>query len=190
MVKLAMLLTFVSERRAAAGAAGAKPKPVASAISSSDLRSVSVRALARSSSGSAQLASRLNRARALASVIRLVSHLVLLPARYTLAVLCATALCLCHLNLARCSPALSCRAAALRITEFHTGITERAQLGHQTSGAHRETARYSITSSVRASTVGGTVRPSALAVLRFSASPYFVATCTGRSAAFSPFKIR
>src|SRR5438105_12074098 len=36
----------------------------------------------------------------------------------------------------------------------------------------------------RASTVGGTSRPSALAVLRLIASSYFTGACTGRSAPF------
>src|SRR6516225_2193332 len=49
---------------------------------------------------------------------------------------------------------------------------------------------HSITSSARASSEGGTVRPRAFAVLRFIASSYFVGACTGRSAGFSPFKIR
>jgi hypothetical protein len=38
--------------------------------------------------------------------------------------------------------------------------------------------RYSITSSARASSVVGTLRPSALAVLRLIASRYFVGACT------------
>src|SRR5262249_25180235 len=45
-------------------------------------------------------------------------------------------------------------------------------------------ALHSITSSARASSVGGTSRPSALAVLRLITSSYFVGACTGRSAAF------
>jgi hypothetical protein len=49
---------------------------------------------------------------------------------------------------------------------------------------------YSITSSARASRVGGTVRPSTLAVLRLCASSYLVGFCTGRSAGFSPFRMR
>ena len=49
---------------------------------------------------------------------------------------------------------------------------------------------YSITSSARASSVGGTVRPSALAVLRLIANSYFVGACTGRSAGFFPLRIR
>ena len=49
---------------------------------------------------------------------------------------------------------------------------------------------HSITSSARASNDGGTARPSALAVLRLIASSYLVGACTGRSAGFSPFRIR
>src|SRR4029079_11741561 len=49
---------------------------------------------------------------------------------------------------------------------------------------------YSMTSSARARTVGGTVRPSAFAVFRLITSSYFVGACTGRSAAFSPLRIR
>src|SRR5258707_7831244 len=40
---------------------------------------------------------------------------------------------------------------------------------------------YSITSSARASSVAGTSRPSALAVLRLTTSSYLVGPCTGRS---------
>ncbi len=57
--------------------------------------------------------------------------------------------------------------------------------------SHRgKTARYSITSSARASTDAGTVRLSALAVLRLMTSSYFVGACTGMSAGFSPLRIR
>jgi len=49
---------------------------------------------------------------------------------------------------------------------------------------------YSITSSARASSDGGTVRPSALAVVRLIAVTYLVGACTGRSAAFSPLRMR
>ena len=47
---------------------------------------------------------------------------------------------------------------------------------------------HSITSSARASSVGGTSRPSAFAVLRLIASSYLVGACTGRSAGFSPLR--
>src|SRR4029077_2877714 len=44
---------------------------------------------------------------------------------------------------------------------------------------------HSITSSARASSVGGIVRPSALAVFKLRTSSNFVGACTGRSAGFS-----
>src|SRR5262245_20340023 len=43
---------------------------------------------------------------------------------------------------------------------------------------------HSITSSARASSVGGTVMPSAFAVLRLITNSYLVGACTGRSAGF------
>src|SRR5215207_9447375 len=49
---------------------------------------------------------------------------------------------------------------------------------------------YSITSSARASREGGTSRPSALAVLRLITVSYLVGACTGRSAGFSPLRMR
>src|SRR5262249_2584796 len=49
---------------------------------------------------------------------------------------------------------------------------------------------HSITSSARASSVGGISRPSAFAVLRLMTSSYLVGACTGRSAGFSPLRIR
>src|SRR5215468_2513780 len=49
---------------------------------------------------------------------------------------------------------------------------------------------HSITSSARASSVGGTSRPSAFAVFRLIDSSYFVGACTGRSASFSPLRMR
>ena len=47
-------------------------------------------------------------------------------------------------------------------------------------------APHSITSSARMSSVGGTVMPSALAVLRLITSSNLVGPCTGSSAGFSP----
>jgi hypothetical protein len=49
---------------------------------------------------------------------------------------------------------------------------------------------YSMISSARTSTVGETSRPSALAVLRLSTVSYLVGACTGRSAGFSPLRMR
>jgi hypothetical protein len=51
-------------------------------------------------------------------------------------------------------------------------------------------AVYSITSSAWASSDGGTLRPSALAVLRLITSSYLVGACTGRSDTFAPFRMR
>ena len=49
---------------------------------------------------------------------------------------------------------------------------------------------HSITSSARASSVGGTSNPSALAVLRLSTSSYLVGPYTGRSPGLSPLRMR
>jgi len=49
---------------------------------------------------------------------------------------------------------------------------------------------HSITSSASASSLSGTVRPSALAVLRLMTSMYLVGNWTGRSAGFSPLRMR
>jgi hypothetical protein len=49
---------------------------------------------------------------------------------------------------------------------------------------------HSITSSARSRIDCGTVRPSALAVLRFTAISYFTGNCTGRSPGFSPRRMR
>jgi len=48
---------------------------------------------------------------------------------------------------------------------------------------------HSITSSARARSDGGTVRPSALAALRLITRSNFVGCSTGRSLGFAPFKI-
>ena|SRR5215472_15871792 len=48
---------------------------------------------------------------------------------------------------------------------------------------------HSITSSAVASSLSGTVSPSALAVFRLITSSYLVGACTGRSAGFSPLRI-
>ena len=49
---------------------------------------------------------------------------------------------------------------------------------------------YSITSSARASSVGGTVSPSALAVLRLMIISNLVGCWTGNSEAFAPRRMR
>src|SRR6516225_4560417 len=50
--------------------------------------------------------------------------------------------------------------------------------------------RYSITSSARSRSDGGTPRPSALAVLRLMTNLYLVGACIGRLASFSPLRLR
>ena len=49
---------------------------------------------------------------------------------------------------------------------------------------------YSMTSSARASTVAGNSSPIALAVFELITSSYLVGACTGRSAGFSPLRMR
>jgi hypothetical protein len=49
---------------------------------------------------------------------------------------------------------------------------------------------YSITSSARTSSDGGTSRPSALAVFRLRTVSYLVGACTGSSAALAPRRMR
>jgi hypothetical protein len=57
-------------------------------------------------------------------------------------------------------------------------------------GALRKPADYSITSSAVASSVAGTVSPSAFAIFKLSTSSYLVGACTGRSAGLSPLRMR
>src|SRR5215475_14472204 len=60
-----------------------------------------------------------------------------------------------------------------------------------TSQHTRELKRsYSITASAVASSVLGTVRLSAFAVVRLMTSSYLVGACTGRLAGFSPLRMR
>src|SRR5262249_25061015 len=49
---------------------------------------------------------------------------------------------------------------------------------------------HSITSSARASSVGGISTPNAFAVARLMTRSYLVPSSTGRSPGFSPFRIR
>jgi hypothetical protein len=54
----------------------------------------------------------------------------------------------------------------------------------------RKLDRYSMTSSAAISKPGGTVKPSAFAVLRLTTVSNFVGVCTGRSAGFAPRRMR
>src|SRR3984893_16931580 len=51
-------------------------------------------------------------------------------------------------------------------------------------------AVHSMTSSARAMIVGGTVRPSTLAARKLTTRSNLIGACTGRSATFSPFRMR
>src|SRR5262245_29137454 len=71
-------------------------------------------------------------------------------------------------------------------------LRARRQLPRRCAAEQRDerAAFHSITSSARASRVGGTSRPIALAALWLITSSYLVGACTGRSAGFSPLRIR
>jgi hypothetical protein len=79
----------------------------------------------------------------------------------------------------------------LRTQVGHLPRSEKCQSGCEQS---QQTARamygYSITSSARASSVGGTSRPRAWALLRLIISSNLVGCTTGRSAGFSPLRMR
>jgi hypothetical protein len=86
------------------------------------------------------------------------------------------------------------------LSRVHVSTAERSPGGICTHwkappchGAHPKPTlgtSHSITSSAVASSAGGTVRPSALAVLRLIAVSNFVGVCTGRSAGFLPRRMR
>ena len=89
----------------------------------------------------------------------------------------------------------------LRVTSGHDVIKsqcplyplKRTSLAAMVMSAlcQKQTLRlYSITSSARARSAGGTARSSAFAVLRLMASSNLVGVCTGRSAGFSPLRMR
>ena len=63
-------------------------------------------------------------------------------------------------------------------------------LARQSRATRRHRAIYSTTSSATARIFAGKSRPSAFAVLRLITSSSLVACSTGRSAGFSPFRIR
>jgi len=105
--------------------------------------------------------------------------------------------CVSHANLTKdCGSPLSTRCT-------YEGAQQVCRRGCSPSRARRErpwgspaeksdeiATGHSITSSARASKLSGTVRPSAFAVLRLMTSSYLVGACTGRSAGFSPLRMR
>jgi hypothetical protein len=68
----------------------------------------------------------------------------------------------------------------------HRNMSRRANLGLM----RRSKTIYSITSSARPNRAIGKARPSDLAVLRLMTNSVFVDCWTGRSAGFSPWRIR
>jgi hypothetical protein len=82
------------------------------------------------------------------------------------------------------------RAARWRTWPVYRASLRLAALLPAEQLGERAASDHSITSSARASSDGGTSRPSALAVLRLSTSSYLVGRCTGRLAGFSPLRIR
>src|SRR5262249_21523269 len=67
---------------------------------------------------------------------------------------------------------------------------ERPRHGRAAEERNKLAALHSITSSAATSSLSGTWRPSALAVLRLSTSSNLVGCMTGRSAGFSPLRMR
>src|SRR6516165_8397326 len=74
--------------------------------------------------------------------------------------------------------------------QFVTGPCHRSGQCHHDYGERTNAPAHSMTSSARARIDGGTVRPSACAVLRLTTSSNLVGCWTGRSAGFSPERMR
>src|SRR5947207_15744258 len=75
-------------------------------------------------------------------------------------------------------------------TAFHGWNVANARPASGHAAAPPISANHSITSSARARTESGISSPSVFAVLRLITSSYLVGACTGRSAGFSPFRMR
>jgi hypothetical protein len=89
-------------------------------------------------------------------------------------------------------PALPRRSIGVRFALNKQTLTERVQcdaMCHKPTYAVQQRKLYSITSSARASSVGGTSRPSAFATIRLTTRSNLVGCSTGRSAGFAPRKI-
>src|SRR5262249_48923463 len=85
------------------------------------------------------------------------------------------------------------RCAAEEPDHWHRGLLRpRRDRPHDRAAEQRDelSAVHSITSSGRARSDGGTVRPSALAVVRLMANSKRVGCMTGSSAGFSPLRTR
>src|ERR1700738_1751069 len=78
----------------------------------------------------------------------------------------------------------------LRMRDCREQCGKRPRDRRAAEEAQQLTASHSITSSARARIEGGTVMPSALAVLRLTNRPNVLACWTGRSAGLAPARIR
>ena len=83
-----------------------------------------------------------------------------------------------------------CGGRMLLIETFERGLDRPRQRSAKYPNTRKQIVAYSITSSARASSVGGISSPSALAVLRLMTRSNLVGCTTGRSAGFSPLRIR
>ncbi len=94
--------------------------------------------------------------------------------------------------LGRSIPVSACDLPYRKRSQGWQGSTSRHMRGadHATVAVRASVvAAQRITSSARKRTVGGIVRPSALAVLRLMTNSNLVGCSTGRSAGLAPFKI-
>src|SRR5260221_2077259 len=78
----------------------------------------------------------------------------------------------------------------IALTRLLRPCPTRPHGGHASEQRDELAPVHSITSSARASSVSGTVRPSAFAVLRLMTSSNLVGCWTGRLLGFSPFRMR
>src|ERR1700758_2859542 len=88
------------------------------------------------------------------------------------------------------TPCNCCVRFATTVASGHATLATKRTLlltwaGLPPAGSHQLAWRtHSITASARSRIDGGTARPSAFAVLRFTTISYFTGNCTGRSAGF------
>src|SRR5262245_48523633 len=89
-------------------------------------------------------------------------------------------------------PSIILVGAAEQADQRHCRLPARRERPRRSAAKQRDelAPNHSIISSARASSVGGTSRPSALAVFRLIVRSNFTGACTGRSAGFSPLSMR
>jgi hypothetical protein len=73
---------------------------------------------------------------------------------------------------------------------LYPGVADIRRQVEMCAKCQKKSSFHSITSSARVSIEGGTVMPSALAVLTLIAISNLVGACTGKSAGFAPFRMR